>query len=407
MSTAYDFDGVIDRRNTSSMKWDQNAELFGNADVLSMWVADMDFPCPEPVLDAIRRRVDHPVLGYTIVPESVYDAIIGWVERRHGWRIRKEWIVVTPGIVNALHTAVRAFTHPGDEVIVQPPVYYPFFRAVKNSGAQLLYNQLIFDGARYTMDFAGLEALFRPATRFPIRIPKARLFVLCSPHNPVGRVWTGEELARLGDICLANDCVLLSDEIHCDLMLPGTHHTVTATISSALEQHTITFMSASKTFNLAGLDTSFAVIPNAQWRRQFTAAQAGHGSTNLFGLVALEAALRHGDDYLTQLRAYLAGNVEYFIDYVEQRLRPLRVIRPEGTYLVWVDMRGLGMDAAALQSFVRTRAKLALDDGYAFGPGGEGFQRFNLACPRRVLEEALKRLECAVADLKGGSTGDK
>lgn len=394
----YDFDTLVDRRQTSSSKWEQNKELFGREDVLDMWVADMDFPCPAEVVEAVRRRAEHPIYGYTFPPASLYEAIVERLDRFYGWKVKKEWIVFTAGVVNGLYSAISAYARPGDEVVVQPPVYYPFYGAVKNTGCQVVYNPLKFDGGRYTMDFEGLEELFRPRTSFPARVPRLKALILCSPHNPVGRVWTRDELASLGCICAGHDCVLLSDEIHCDLLTEGAHHTVTATISEEIAQNTITFMSASKTFNLAGLGTSFVVIPNDRLRRDFTRARAGHNSGNVFGYLALESAFRYGDDYLAQLRAYLAGNLRFFTDFLETRLPELKLIRPEGTYLGWVDMRGLGLGPAELQDFIRNKARLALDDGYAFGPGGEGFQRVNLACPRSIVVEALDRLEKAVKE---------
>lgn len=396
----YDFDKVIERKNTNSMKWDRNALLFGTEDVLDMWVADMDFPCPEPVLEVIKKRAQHPIYGYSFPPETLYEAIIERLYRYYGWRVKKEWIVFTAGVVNGIYSAIKAFAHPGDEIILQPPVYYPFFSAIKNNGCQVLPNNLHFDGQRYCMDFAGLKELFKPITTFPPRIPGVKMFILCSPHNPVGRVWTREELTTAGEICINNNCMIISDEIHCDLLFKGVKHTVTSTISKELEQNTITFMSASKTFNLAGLSTSFAVIPNDAWRDQYIRARAGHNSGNPFGMVALEAAFRYGDEYLKQLLEYLEGNLKYFMDFVKNKIPGINVIKPEGTYLVWVDMRGLGMDALKLQNFIREKARLALDDGYAFGSGGEGFQRFNLATPRSILKEALTRLEKAVIELK-------
>ncbi|MGE5559853.1 MAG: MalY/PatB family protein [Chloroflexota bacterium] len=391
----YDFDQPIERRGTNSTKWDSNVALFGRDDVLDMWVADMDLPCPEPVAAAIRKRAEHPIYGYTFPHPELYQAIISHLDRYYGWRVKQEWIVFTAGVVNGLYSAVQAFSHPGDEVIVQPPVYYPFFSAIRESGRQVLENPLAFDGDRYTMDFANLERAFDGRTTFPMRTPKAKLMMLCNPHNPVGRAWTADELRELGRICLANDCIILSDEIHCDLLVKGTQHTVTASLSPELEQRTITFMSASKTFNLAGLATAFVVIPNADLRREFVSRRAGHNSGNLFGFTALEAAFRHGDDYLAQLRDYLTGNLHYFLDFVATRIPRIKAIRPEATYLVWVDMRGLGMDDDRLQQFLHD-AGLAFDDGFAFGRGGSGFQRINLACPRSYVEEACRRLERAI-----------
>ncbi|AGL00990.1 MalY/PatB family protein [Desulfoscipio gibsoniae] len=394
----YNFDDIINRKNTNSMKWD-NIKLFGRDDLINMWVADMDFPCPEPVVKALKERAEYPVYGYSFPPDSLYEAIVERLDRNFGWEIKKEWIVFTAGVVNGLYSAVRAFTYPGDEVVVQPPVYYPFFNAIKDNGCQVLHNHLAFDGERYTMDFNKLEELFKPITSFPVRMPRIKMLILCSPHNPVGRVWSKEELTALGEICIKNNCMLISDEIHGELMVGDVKHTVTATISQELEQQSITFMSASKTFNLAGLATSFAVIPNDHWRREFIKSRAGYNSGNFFGFTALEAAFRYGDEYLSQLLLYLRANVKFFTDYINNKIPRLKVIKPEGTYLAWVDMRNLGMNTLELQDFIRSKARLALDDGYAFGPGGEGFQRFNLACPRIILQQALERLEQAVEEL--------
>ncbi len=395
----YNFDQIIDRRNTNSSKHDNNAVLFGREDVLDLWVADMDFPAPVPVVEAIKKRAEHPIYGYTFPPTSLYDAIVERLDRLYGWKIKKEWIVFNAGVVNGLYSAVEAFSHPGDEVIVQPPVYYPFFGAIKNTGRQVIHNPLREANNRYEMDLEGLEKLFEVRTSFPVRMPRIKALILCSPHNPVGRVWSREELKRLADICVQNNCLILSDEIHCDLLAPGVEHTVTATLSPEIEQHTITFMSASKTFNIAGLATSYAIIPNDQLRQRYVAARAGHNSGNVFGFAATEAALTQCDDYLEQLRAYLHENYKFFKEFITTRLPQLRVAELEGTYLAWVDMRQLGMDPLELQNFIRNKARLALDDGYAFGPGGEGFQRFNLACPRSIVEEALLRLEKAINEL--------
>ncbi|NLY51197.1 MAG: putative C-S lyase [Firmicutes bacterium] len=395
----YDFDRVIARRGTGSSKHERNTAMFGTEDVLDLWVADMDFPVPEPVVQAIKERAEHPIYGYTFPQESLLEAICERMLKRYNWKINKEWIVFNAGVVNGLYSAVQAFTHPGDEVVLQPPVYYPFYNIVKHNGCQAALNPLLFKDGRYTMDFAGLEQLFEAHTRFPVRIPRIKAIILSSPHNPVGRVWTRGELSTLAEICIKNDCMILSDEVHCDLLVKGAKHTPMATLSKEIEQHTITFMSASKTYNIAGLSTSFAIIPNTKWRQQYINIRAGHNSGNIFGLVATEAAFRYGDEYLEQLLAYLDENRDFFVNYIDTHIPQLKVIPAEGTYLAWVDMRSLGLSPVELQEFVRTKARLALDDGYAFGPGGEGFQRVNLACPRSILKEALQRLEQAVSSL--------
>jgi len=392
----YEFDNVVDRRGTGSHKWDRNLEFFGNEDVIPMWVADMDFPCPEPVVRAIQERAKHPIYGYSFPTESLYDAIIDRLYRYYGWRIKREWIVFTSGVVDGFYTAVESLTRPGDEVIIQPPVYYPFAQCIRLAGVTVVKNPLRFIGKRYEMDYEGLASLFEVQTTFPQKMPRIKALLLCSPHNPVGRVWSTTELAKMADICVKNECVIISDEIHCDLLLGDAKHTVTATLSPEIEQNTITFMAASKTFNLAGLQTGFAVVPNNRLRRALIETRARRGSGNLFGYVALEAAFRYGDEYLKQLREYLTGNVRFMSDFIKERIPELKVIEPEGTYLVWVDFRALGMDHIQLQKFIRFKAGLALDDGYLFGEEGAGFERFNVACPRSVLEEALYRLEKAV-----------
>jgi cystathionine beta-lyase len=395
----YNFDQMIDRRGTQSSKHDNNLVMFGTDDVLDMWVADMDFPCPQPVVEALQERAAHPVYGYTFPSQNLYHTIIERLDRLYGWKIKKDWIVFSAGVVNGLYSAVQALTHPGDEVIVQPPVYYPFYNAVRHNGCQIIHNTLRLDDGRYTMDFEGLERLFQGSSSFPVRAPRIKALILCSPHNPVGRAWTAEELTRLSEICIKHDCAVISDEIHCDLLTAGVKHVPTAGLSPEIEQHTITLMSASKTYNIAGLATSFLIIPNDRLRQRFTELRAGRNSGNIFGLIATEAALADRDDYLAQLNQYLDGNRQFFYSYIRTRIPRLQVIEADGTYLAWVDMRGLGMEPLELQSFMRREARLALDDGYAFGPGGEGFQRFNLACPRSILEEALRRLEQAVNSL--------
>lgn len=399
MTTPEDFDRVVDRRGTASTKWDLLGRLFGSDDLLSLWVADMDWPSPSVVVEAMRRRLDHPMFGYTHASSSLVEAVVDRLDRRFGWRVKPEWIVVTAGMIGALHAAVRTFAHPGDEVVLQPPVYYPFYKVIQDCGCRALENPLTLESGRYRMDIEGLEALVRTSTSFPLRTPRVRAIILSNPHNPVGRAWTADELGALGRLSVAHDCAILSDEIHADLVLAGRRHTVAATVSPEMEQHTVTLMSASKTFNLAGLDASFLVIPNERWRRAFTANQQGHGA-NIFGLVAMEAAFRHGDAYLAELLVHLNANMHHFIEQVERRIPPLTVIRPDATYLAWVDMRSLGLDPLGLQSFIRTRARLALDDGYAFGPGGDGFVRVNVACPRVLLDEAIGRLEEAVRGLR-------
>lgn len=385
----YNFDKVLDRENTSSLKWDFTEVVFGKKDVLPMWVADMDFEAPQPVKDAIKKRASHGAYGYSFKPPSFYEAFIDWVKNRHGWVIRREWMILTPGVVPALNLAVMAFTKPGDKVIVQSPIYPPFFPAIENNGRQLVNNQLRFKNGRYEIDFEDLETKIASG---------ARLLIFCSPHNPVGRVWEKEELLKLGELCLKNKVVLVSDEIHADLVFKGHKHTPTATISDDILNNTITCMAPSKTFNLAGLAVSAIIISNQTLFKMFSQSMEGVGikAINNFGIVGFEAAYRYGKEWLEQLLDYLQGNLEFILKYFEERIPKIQVIKPEGTYLIWLDCRQLGMDTKSLNNFMVKEAKVGLSDGPTFGPGGEGFQRINIACPRSILEDGLKRIEKAV-----------
>jgi cystathionine beta-lyase len=298
-------------------------------------------------------------------------------------------MILTPGVVPALNLAVMAFTKPGDKVIVQSPIYPPFFPAIENNGRQLVNNQLRFKNGRYEIDFEDLETKIASG---------ARLLIFCSPHNPVGRVWEKEELLKLGELCLKNKVVLVSDEIHADLVFKGHKHTPTATISDDILNNTITCMAPSKTFNLAGLAVSAIIISNQTLFKMFSQSMEGVGikAINNFGIVGFEAAYRYGKEWLEQLLDYLQGNLEFILKYFEERIPKIQVIKPEGTYLIWLDCRQLGMDTKSLNNFMVKEAKVGLSDGPTFGPGGEGFQRINIACPRSILEDGLKRIEKAV-----------
>lgn len=384
----YDFDRIHDRRNTHSTKWDSKP-----ADILPMWVADMDFESPRPVIEAIQRRVEHGIFGYTLTPDSLYEAVAGWVSRRHGWQLQKEWMYFVPGVVPAVHMLIQAFTRPGDKVILQTPVYYPFFRAVLNNGCQILNNPLRLENGRYTMDFEDLE---KKASD-----PRARALILCSPHNPVGRVWTREELSTLGEICRRHGIVVISDEIHCDIVYRGYKHIPFASISGELADISATCIAPTKTFNLAGLKVSTVIIPNYKLRTLFEGVldSCAVRGVNVLAMVAAEAAYRYGEEWLEQVLDYIRGNLEFLIDYVEKRIPSVKVIRPEGTYLVWMDFRSLGLNAQQLENLMLNTAKVWLDEGYIFGEGGEGFERINIACPRAILAEGLRRIEAAVAGL--------
>jgi cystathionine beta-lyase len=388
----YDFDKVVDRCGTESLKWVYPRKVLGVEDAIPMWVADMDFESPPAVIEALRQRVEHGVFGYPLVPPSFYQAAIDWLKRRHGWAVEKKWMANTPGIVPALNYCVRAFTKPGDPVIIQTPVYHPFYYAVEKNGRRVVRNPLRFDGRRYTMDLDDL--------RTGIDAP-GRMLILCSPHNPVGRVWTREELEALGRIAVERDLIIVSDEIHADLVYRNHEHQVLAALSPELAQQTVTCIAPSKTFNVAGLTTSLVIASNASLLSRYNAAltASGLGIGSLFGTVALEAAYREGGEWLDQVLAYLAGNVDYAEQFIRERMPALGFIRPEGTYLALIDCRGLGLTQAALDEFFLRTARVYFDSGPMFGDECTGFERINLACPRALLQEALERMERSVAEL--------
>jgi cystathionine beta-lyase len=383
----YDFDRLIERRGTSSLKWDFNSRFAGSAaqDLIPLWVADMDFPAPVEVVEALRRRVEHGVYGYTLEPESYFRAVIGWLQRRHGWRVRRPWLLPGPGVIPALDLAIMAYSQPGDEVVIQPPVYYPFRQSILAGGRRVLENPLKLTPEGYVMDFEGLERALGPRTR---------LLVLCSPHNPVARVWRREELERLLGICSERQLIILSDEIHHDLVLPGHSHIPAASLSPEAARITITFTSATKTFNLAGLGGGLTIIPDRLLRDRFQAAQERMWSpiANAFSLAAAEAAYRFGEEWLEQVLRYVAGNYALLVSLLREGLPSAQVLPLEGTYLAWVNMRPLGHGDAELKRRILEEARVWLDDGPMFGTGGEGFQRINLACPRALLEQALERM---------------
>lgn len=385
----YDFDKVIERRNTHSVKWDNLDKSFGADDILPMWVADMDFPCPQPILDSIEKRNKHGILGYTTRPESLHESIINWMKKRHGWNIKKEWLVYSPGVVTSLNLSVMSFTRPGDSVIIQSPVYPPFFSVVKNNDRIIALNPLIEESGNYSINFESLEKEMAAGSK---------MMILCSPHNPVGRVWTKSELDKLAQLCEKYGVLMVSDEIHSDLILPGNKHIPIATVSEYMKQNSITCIAPSKTFNIPGLTTSVAIIPNPKLRLKFlkTINRIGIGMSNIFGIVATEAAYTHGEPWLEELIKYLDDNVNYLLEYFNTNIPEIKVTKPQGTYLVWLDCRALNMDGKSLHRFMIEQGKIGLNNGLDFGPGGEGFLRINVACPRATLVEGLKRINKAV-----------
>ncbi len=393
----YDFDTVHDRKNSDSAKWGALKPMFGSEDVIPMWVADMDFPSPQPVVDALKKRAEHPFYGYVMAAKSVTESVVERMERKYGWKIPAEWVVFTPGVVPALNAAVRAVTHPGDGIILQEPIYYPFFSAVKGSGCHTDNNGLKLVNGRYEMDYDDLKTKFSVQTGMGASARRNKALILCNPHNPVGRLWNKDEITRLGEIVIGNGGTVISDEIHCEIVLGGRKHTPFASVSEEFAQNSVVCMAPSKTFSLAGLETSTIIIPNKKLRDEFNNIRAGiMPGPNLFGYVALEAAYRYGDEWLEQVLAYLDDNFAFLQKYLAERIPAIDVIELQGTYLAWLDCRKLGLDDQGLRRFFREKAKVGFDDGYVFGEAGSGFQRMNIACPRALLEEALSRIEKAV-----------
>jgi cystathionine beta-lyase len=387
---SFNFDEIIDRRNTNCMKYDFAVERGKPADILPLWVADMDFRTPPCVVDALRQSSEHGIFGYTSV-KSDYAAIMQrWFGSRFGWSIEPDWLVRTPGVVYAVATAIRSLTQPGDAILIQQPVYYPFRRMISINGRRVVNSPLVCQDNRYSIDFADFED--------KIRQENVRMFILCSPHNPVGRVWTRAELERMGDICAEHGVIIVSDEIHADFMYPGYHQTILADIKPAFRAITVTCTAPSKTFNLAGLQIANVVIANAEQRRLFRQEmdQQGYGQVNTMGLVACQAAYRDGDGWLDELLVYLAGNLALLRRVVQDEMPGIRLIEPEGTYLAWLDCRGLDLTAQELDERIVHQARVWLDDGRMFGDEGAGFQRINIACPRSTLARALTQLRDAL-----------
>jgi cystathionine beta-lyase len=389
----YNFDKEINRYNTNSYKWDDIENVFGEKDILPMWTADMDIQSPQPVIDAIKHKAEHGIFGYTVKTESYHEAVVDWMSRKNNWKIEKDWICFSPGIAPALNFIVQAFTNPGDKVVIQPPVYYPFHSVVEQNKRELVCNPLKLENGKYVMDLHDLQ------TKLDSRV---KLLILCSPHNPGGRVWTKEELIELGEICLKHNILVVSDEIHADIVFKYHTHTPFAAISDEFAQNTIVCTAPSKTFNIAGLQTSNIIIPNHQLRETFTEIMTKNNLVfmNPFGVVATEAAYRYGDEWLTQYLEYLQGNFDFLINYIEDNLKQLNVMKPEGTYLVWIDCLKLGMDDKRLEQFMLKEAKVAPSMGYTFGSGGEGYIRLNIGCPRFRLQAGLERIEKAVNKYK-------
>lgn len=389
----YDFDEQIERRGSDCLKYDFAVERGMPEDILPLWVADMDFRTAPCITERIQKDAAFGIFGYTDSKDDYFETLSKWYETYFNWKVEKDWLVKTPGIVFAIATAVSAFTKEGDSVLIQQPVYYPFSSVIRNNNRRLVNNELVLEDGRYEMDLEDFEK--------KIVQEKVKLFILCSPHNPVGRVWTEEELRRIGEICLKYDVKIVSDEIHSDFVYPGFVHHVLTTVDERFRDISIVCTAPSKTFNLAGLQVSNVWIPNPELRRVFEQkiSAVGYSEVNMLGLHACQAAYEGGREWLEQLKEYLKGNLDFVRNYLKENIPQIKLIEPEGTYLVWLDCRELGLSEKELEQFIAQKAKLWLDDGVIFGKAGEGFERVNIACPRATLKEALERLKKAAATL--------
>jgi len=393
------FSENINRIGTDCLKWDGFEGRYPGLhakDCIPMWVADTDFKAPQEVIDAIVEVAKFGIYGYSKGKGDSFDkAIMDWINKRHGWKLSGKWIVPTAGIVPAITYAVQAFTQEGEGVIIQPPVYYPFKEVITKNNRKTVENPLIFDdkSEHYEIDFEDLER--------KVKDPNNKLFILCNPHNPMGRVWSEADLRKIGELCLKNGVLVFSDEIHSDLIFKGHKHTPLGMLDESLNENLITAYSASKSFNLAGLLTSAIIIANEEIRKKYINQLEINcvRDINIFGTIALEAAYNHGEQYLTELLEYVQGNVDYAIDYAKKHLTGVKILRPQATYLVWIDFRGTGLTTDEIDAFVIEKAKIAPDLGRWFGEEGAGFARFNFACPRVTLEKALGQLKSAIDQL--------
>ncbi|OON86574.1 aminotransferase [Oribacterium sp. C9] len=382
----YDFDSIHNRKNTDSIKWDFGMQRMGRDDLLPLWVADMDFRLPDEVLKNISKRVEHGIFGYTDPGDEYLNAVSNWFERRHGFSVKGKAITVTPGVVYAIGLSIRAFTKPGDSVIIQQPVYYPFKDIIELNDRKAVNNQLIYKDGHYEIDFEDFEK--------KIIENEVKLFILCSPHNPVGRVWSKAELTKLGEICAAHDVYVFSDEIHSDFVYPGHEHIPFITLDEKLTKKLIVGTSASKTFNLAGLQTANIFIPDDRMHRAFNLENArnGYSQPNTLGMTATLSAYQNGEEWLEELLVYLEENLQFVRDFLKEKLPKVKLIEPEGTYLIWLDFSEVTDDHKQLEDIIVNKAKLWLDPGAIFGRETALFERINIACPRSIIREALERL---------------
>ncbi|HLQ71782.1 MAG TPA: MalY/PatB family protein [Bacillota bacterium] len=383
------FKHVVNRKNTRSVKWDMLKDVFHTDDVLPMWVADMDFKAPDAVNVALQKRAGHGIYGYTIVDDDLKQTIINWVKRRHNWEITSDSLSFSPGVVTSLHIAIQALTDPQDKILIQTPVYTPFYSVIESHERKIVKNPLVLEDNYYKVDFSNLEAKLKDGVK---------AFILCSPHNPVGRVWSSEELEKIGRLCVKYDVIMLSDEIHGDLTFPEYKHIPLASLSKEIANNTVTFMSPSKTFNLAGLQASYIITTNENMKEKIdkNLQKQGMGMLNTMGNTALEAAYEHGEKWLDKLRTHIYENYLYAAKTINEHTNRLSVTHSEGTYLLWIDCSGLGLTSDELETFMIQTAKVGLNKGIAYGEEGDQFMRLNLACPKETLTEGIQRIIQAV-----------
>jgi cystathionine beta-lyase len=388
----YNFDEIIDRHNTNCVKIEQCEEIFGTKDLIPLWIADMDFKTPDFVFEAIDKRNEHPILGYSLIPEKFNSTFKSWVKKQHNWDIEKEWLGFLSGIVPGLAFSVQIYSNPGDDVIIQTPVYPPFSRVVTNNGRSLVSNPVKVVDGRFEMDFEDLE---RKIT------PKTKMLILCNPHNPGGKMWEPETLKKLASICSKNKIVVISDEIHADMGLWGKKHTPFASVSEEAAEISITFMAPSKSFNIPGVLTSVFIISNPVLRRKFNAFlmrnEIMHGS--IYAYASTIAAYEKGNEWRKQMIEYIQNNIEFVMTFFESNIPQIKVMKPEASFLIWLNCEGLGLKPEEIPEFFIKKAKLGLNDGRTFGEGGENCMRLNVACPKSILEKALKQLKMALSEL--------
>lgn len=388
----YNFDEIIDRKNTDAVKLERCKALFGTENVLPLWVADMDFRTPDFILDTIRERLQHPILGYSVPPKGFNDAFVKWVNEHHQWNITATQVGFVPGIVPALSFAVQCFTQPGDEIIVQPPVYYPFFNVIRNNNRMVVTNPLLEVDGKFVIDFDDFESKITD---------KTKLFILCNPHNPGGKVWSAETLRRIDEICTRRNILVISDEVHADMVHRGHSHVPYASVSETAEQGSVTFMAPTKVFNMPGIVSSSYIIQNPEIRASFAhfleAAEMNTG--NLFAYLTTVACYEKGEEWRVAMLDYVQENIRYVIDYLKVNLPGIKPMEPEASFLLWLDCCELGMDTDELHHFFAHKAGLGLNKGTVFGEGGEFHLRLNVACPRAILEQAMKQLSAAVESL--------